>query len=437
MTTGPEVLRTAAERGIIDQYAAAKAALPGDGAVTAIREKAFAGFEAKGLPHRRVEEWKYTDLRREMREALPLAEAADAAAAEKALANVKDFGAAAGYRIVFVNGLYAAELSSVAGLDGVSVTSLGSALAQGRPDGLGELSADVSDAALGLNTAFMRDGAVIRVEDGVSVDKPIELLHIATGPAAATYVRHVVHVGKGAKVRFLDAYEGFEAGAYQTNVAVELYAADGADVGWVKLQEEAHEALHLGSFLARLGEKVELNHFTFTSGARVSRGQSFVTFAGEHSSAGLRGATLIGDDQHADITLVVDHAVPHCDSREFFKAAIDGKARGVFQGRINVHPHAQKTDGQMMTQSLLLSEDAEMAYKPELEIFADDVQCAHGATSGQIDEDLLFYLRARGIPEAEARTLLVLAFLAEAIEEIGEDDVVEALEERTRDWLAR
>lgn len=437
MTTGSEVLRTAAERGIIDQYASEKAALPGDAAVAAIREKAFAGFEAKGLPHRRVEEWKYTDLRREMREALPLAAAVDTASAKQAVAAVKDFGTAAGYRIVFVNGLYAPELSDIDGLKGVTISSLSAELAAGRPAGLGELAADVEDAALGLNTAFMRDGAVIRVADGVEVDKAIELLHVATGEAAATYMRHVVHVGAGSKVRFLDAYEGFECSGYQTNVAVELYAADGADVGWVKLQEEAHDALHVGSFLARLGEKVEFNHFTFTSGARVSRGQAFVTFAGEHSNAGLRGTTLIGDDQHADITLIIDHAVPHCDSREYFKAVINDRAKGVFQGRINVHRHAQKTDGQMMTQSLLLSEEAEMAYKPELEIFADDVQCAHGATSGQIDEDLLFYLRARGIPEDEARTLLVLAFLAEAIEEIGDDDVVESLEARTRAWLAR
>ena len=144
---------------------------------------------------------------------------------------------------------------------------------------------------------------------------------------------------------------------------------------------------------------------------------------------------LLAGDQHSDVTLVVDHAVPNCESREFYKCAIDGKAKGVFQGRINVFQHAQKTDGQMMSQSLLLSDEAEMAYKPELEIFADDVQCAHGATSGQIDEELLFYLRARGIPEADARTLLILAFLSEVIEEIGDGPVVEALEERTRTWL--
>ncbi|AXS40516.1 Fe-S cluster assembly protein SufD [Breoghania sp. L-A4] len=436
MTSNPQVLRTAAEQGLIDQYGSAKGALPGGDAVAAIREKAFRGFEAKGLPHRRVEAWKYTDLRREIREALPLSEAADPEQAKRALANVKDFGAAAGYRVVFVNGLFCADLSDLDGLVGVSISSLESGLMNGRPDGLGELAANVDDPAVGLNTAFMRDGALIRVADGVTVDKAIELLHVTTGPAAVAYMRHVVHVGEGAKVRFLDAYEGFECSGYQTNVAVELYAANGADIGWVKLQEEARDALHISSFLTLLGEKVTFNQFTFTSGGRVSRGQAFVTFAGEHSTVGLRGTTLINGDQHADITLVIDHAVPNCDSREYFKAVIDGHAKGVFQGRINVHPHAQKTDGQMMTQSLLLSDDAEMAYKPELEIFADDVQCAHGATSGQIDEDLLFYLRARGIPEAEARTMLVLAFLAEAIEEIGEDDIVANLEERARAWLA-
>ncbi len=150
----------------------------------------------------------------------------------------------------------------------------------------------------------------------------------------------------------------------------------------------------------------------------------------------LFGVTMARDRALADQTLIVDHAVPNCSSREFFKTVLDDEAKGVYQGRINVAPHAQKTDGEMMTQALLLSEGPEMANKPELEIFADDVLCAHGATSGQIDEDLLFYLRARGIPEDEARTLLVLAFLSETIEEFGEDDLTEMLEDRVRAWLA-
>ncbi|MTH94861.1 SufD family Fe-S cluster assembly protein, partial [Roseibium sp. RKSG952] len=174
----------------------------------------------------------------------------------------------------------------------------------------------------------------------------------------------------------------------------------------------------------------------FIAGPAFVLNQQFINFTGENSEARIYGVAMARGTGLADQTLIVDHAVPHCNSREFFKTVLDDRARGVYQGRINVAPHAQKTDGEMMTQALLLSEEAEMANKPELEIFADDVICAHGATCGQMDEDLLFYLRARGIPEDEARTLLVLAFLSEAIEEYDEDNVTEVLEARVRDWLA-
>ena len=171
-------------------------------------------------------------------------------------------------------------------------------------------------------------------------------------------------------------------------------------------------------------------------GASISRSQTFVTYSGENARAGLFGATMVRGKQHADIALSVDHAVPNGASRELFKAVMDGRSEGVFQGRIIVRPDAQKTDGRMMTQGLLLSEDASFFVKPELEIFADDVQCAHGATSGEIDEDILFYLLSRGIPRAEAETLLVTAFLAEAIEGLGDEAIGDAFEEISRNWLA-
>ncbi|WP_321337358.1 Fe-S cluster assembly protein SufD [Breoghania sp.] len=429
MTADKDALRTAAERALIEQYEAAK---PGD-AVAALREKAFAGFRERGLPHRRVEEWKYTDLRRGMSEALPIAEMPSADEAKAAVEAVAGFGDMAGTRIVFVNGLFAPELSELQAVEGLTITSLAAALAEGAPEGLGDLAASVTDTALDLNTAFMRDGALITVADGATIEKPVEIMHVAVGEPAATYTRHVVRVGAGASVRFTEVYSG--KGAYQTNTAIEFSAADKAQVVWSKLQNEDHQAQHLSTFVSQLEAEVNFDHFVFNAGSHLARTQAFLRFNGEYSKAGLRGAMLIGEDQHSDVTLVVDHAVPNCESREYFKSAIDGKASGVFQGRINVFQHAQKTDGQMMCQALLLSDGAEMAYKPELEIFADDVQCAHGATSGQIDEDLLFYLRARGIPEAEARTLLILAFLSEVIEEIGDEAVVDVLEERTRTWL--
>ncbi|MDJ0932900.1 Fe-S cluster assembly protein SufD [Breoghania sp.] len=429
MTADNTALSTAAERALIEQY---EAASTGD-AVKLMREKAIAGFRSRGLPNRRVEEWKYTDLRRGMNEALPIAEMPAAAEAKAAVDTVAGFGDMAGARIVFVNGLYAPELSEISGVEGLTIRSLAATLAKSRPQGLGELAASLTDSALDLNTAFMRDGALIDVAAGAEIEKPVEILHVAAGEPAATYTRHVVRVGEGAKVCFSEVYSG--KGHYQTNTAIEFSAAKGAEVSWIKLQNESREAQHLSTLLSRLDGEVGFDHFIFNSGAHLSRTQTFLRFDGEGSRAELRSAMLITEEQHCDVTLVVDHAVPNCESREFCKSVIDGAAKGVFQGRINVFPHAQKTDGRMVSQALFLSESVEMAYKPELEIFADDVQCAHGATSGQIDEDLLFYLRARGIPEAEARTLLVLAFLSEVIEEIGDEQVVETLEERTRTWL--
>ncbi|PTW60562.1 Fe-S cluster assembly protein SufD [Breoghania corrubedonensis] len=429
MTADNETLRTAAERALIEQYEAA----PTADAVKLLREKAIAGFRSRGLPNRRVEEWKYTDLRRGMSEALPIAEAPEAGEARAAVDAVAGFGDMAGARIVFVNGLYVPELSDIAGIEGLTITSLATALGEARPQGLGDLAGTVTDSALDLNTAFMRDGALIEVAAGATIDRPVEILHVATGEPAATYTRHVVHVGTGAKVRFNEVYSG--KGRYQTNTAIEFSADKGADVSWIKLQNEGHQAQHLSTFVSALEAEVGFDHFVFNSGGHLARTQVFLRFNGENARAGLRGTMLITEDQHSDVTLVVDHAVPNCVSREFYKSAIDGKAKGVFQGRINVFQHAQKTDGQMMCQALLLSDEAEMAYKPELEIFADDVQCAHGATSGQIDAELMFYLQARGIPEAEAKTLLILAFLSQVIEEIGDEQAVEALEERTRTWL--
>lgn len=244
----------------------------------------------------------------------------------------------------------------------------------------------------------------------------------------------IVAAAKGAKAIVLETFIGGAEGSF-SNTLTDIHAGDEAEVTVARLQMEAAGTTHIGTAVVTLGAQTQVKLIGAGIGSGFARHQSFVAFTGEGSRADLLGITMVRAGQHVDQTLVVDHAVPQCDSRELFKTVVGEGAKGIFQGKIIVRPHAQKTDGQMMTQSLLLSDDAEMSLKPELEIFADDVQCAHGATSGQIDEDLLFYLRSRGIPEAEARTLLVLAFLSEAVEEIGEEIVVEAFEERIRAWL--
>jgi len=214
-----------------------------------------------------------------------------------------------------------------------------------------------------------------------------------------------------------------------------LFVGERAHVDHVKVIGEGADALHVSTLAAAIGAHARFNAFTFTIGGAVVRNQIFLNFDGEETVAGVRGATLIREHQHADTTLVANHIARGCQSREVFKTVLDGEAHGVFQGRIVVRHGAQKTDAKMMTQALLLSERAEADNKPELEIFADDVQCGHGATAGALDEELKFYLMARGIPAAEAESLLIQAFLGEAIEGIEHAGLREALMESVAAWL--
>jgi Fe-S cluster assembly protein SufD len=431
------LMKTAAEQQLAAEWQEAKARLPG---AAPLREAAFAQFARAGLPHRRVEEWKYTDLRALMRDAKPLASPPDAAAKARAREAGRALGHGEFRRLVFVDGAFVPELSDLAALDpGLTISSMADALAKGDAlvtSRLGKV-APADDAAVALNTAFMGDGAAIRVAAGASVDRPLHLVFAATGDKpAALFTRSLVVVEKGARVMLVESHEGAAARDYQVNTALELSVADNAHVDHVKITAEGDRALHVSSLMASIGAHARFNSFVFTIGGAVVRNQLFLRFAGEGTVANIRGATLLRGRQHADVTLIADHAVANCQSREVFKTVLDGESRGVFQGKIIVRPHAQKTDARMASHALLLSEDAEADNKPELEIFADDVQCGHGATAGALDDDLLFYLRARGIPMKEAEALLIQAFIGEAVEGIEHAGLREALMEHAARWLA-
>jgi Fe-S cluster assembly protein SufD len=431
-------IKTAAETALAQTFAHARARLPGDKAIAAQRAAAFDVFAREGLPHRRVEEWKYTDLRALMRDAKPLAAPPDAAAKARAETAGALLGDVETRRLVFVDGAFVPELSDTAALEsGLSVGSLADALGNGDPTLMAHLGklAPASDVAVALNTALMGDGAVIRVAAGSTTKRPIHLLFVASEKPAATFTRSLVVVEKGARAMLIESHEGPSGSDYQVNAAVEISVADEAHVDHVKIIGEGSDALHVSTLAAAIGARARFNTFTFTTGGAVVRNQLFLKFDGEDTVAGIRGATLIKGKQHADTTLVVNHIARGCQSREMFKAVLDGEAHGVFQGRIIVRQGAQKTDAKMMTRGLLLSERAEMDHKPELEIFADDVQCGHGATAGALDDQLKFYLMARGIPAAEAEALLIRAFLGEAIEGIEHAGLREALMDSVVAWL--
>ena len=432
MTEQPTRIRTKAEEALAGHFAG----LAGDDPMHDMRSAAFEAFIEKGLPHRRIEEWKYTDLRALMQDVPAPASPAPAQEARAALERADIFGDVDRAKIVFVNGQFVPALSDMSGIgDDVEFASLGRFLADGGA--ILDRSLEPAEAPIfALNSAFVSDGAVLRVRENAKLKRPIEILNLYAGevPGLQT-LRHQISIGAGASAEILMTAAGPDAVPYQTNVVTELQIGDDCDVRFVTAQEEGDRAIHLALLLPRLAGSTHFEPFQFVAGALVARSEIRMALERDGSIVDLAGATLGRGKQHLDTTLVVNHAAAHCGGHEYFKAAMDGQSQGVFQGKIIVEPGAQKTDSKMMSRALLLSEAAEFSNKPELEIFADDVVCGHGATCGRIDAQMLFFLRSRGIAKEEAERMLVLAFLAEAIELIGNGAIVAALEARTHRWL--
>jgi Fe-S cluster assembly protein SufD len=428
-------MKTPAELALSAAYEGARAKLPGKGGIAALRADAFRQFETRGLPHRRVEEWKYTDLRALMREAYPIAPPPDQAAKARA----KDAGEILPgldcRRLVFVDGMFAPELSDLRPEPGLTIGSMAEALA--KSDALvaghvGKIFA-TDDAAVALNTALMGDGAVIQIDKNAEIKRPIHLVFAAgSGKPSSMFIRSLVVVGEGAKATIV---EDHDSGAAQVNAALELMVGDKATVDYFKLTRGG--TVHIASLLASIGADATFNTFAFTADVNVVRNQNFVRFAGENTKAAIRGASLLRGNQHVDTTLLIEHAAGHCESCEQFKSVLDEQAHGVFQGKIVVKPHAQKTDAKMMTRALLLSDEAEADNKPELEIFADDVVCGHGATASALDPGLKFYLMSRGITEKEAEALLIQSFIGEVVDEIAHEGIREALMNAALEWMRK
>jgi len=392
-----------------------------------------------GLPHRRIEDWKYTDLRALMREVLPLAPAPDAAALKRAATAVKLQAIKGARRLVLVDGVFAPKLSELDGLEqGLTVRTLRDVLEAGDAPLQAQLfTLDIANPMIALNSAMMTDGAVIEIANGVVLKRPLQIIHVATGATpTAMFTRSLLRLGRDAGVTLVESYIAADgAKTYQAHDSLVVAIGDNSRLDHVRLVEDSRDAFNISSAVVTLGAHAHFNTFGMTSGAAVSRYQATIAFAGEHSRVETNGVNLLNGRQHADTTLFMDHAVPNCASREVFRAVADDRGHSVFQGRIIVRPDAQKTDAKMMTRALLLSDDAEADNKPELEIFADDVTCGHGATTGALDESLLFYLRARGLSEKEAQALLIQAFVGEAIESIANDDLRELAIAAAQRWL--
>jgi len=440
------VTTTKAEQALAENFEAVAPSLPGGGWVPAARRRAFGAFAAMGLPHRRVEEWKYTDLRALLKSVPKPAVRANAKSAKSADALLAaahpEVAALDCIRVLVVNGTVV-DFNGPAKHEpgaGYHFDALAKVLGTSGFDWIkAHIESDDRnrDVVLTLNGAFVTDGAVLRIEPGVTLPLPIHIVHVSDGSEPMSVAtRNLIEVGKGARAVIVESHVSGGSNALLSNAVTEIHVGDGAHVSHFKVLAEGADATHTGSWYVRLGADAIYCGFQASAGIKLARNQIFVTYAGEGSKLDLSGIFLGRGGDHIDTTLVVDHAVPQCESRELFKGVLDGHARGIFQGKIIVRPDAQKTDGKQMAQALMLSPDAEFDSKPELEIYADDVVCGHGSTAAELDEDLLFYCRARGIPLAEARALLISSFIGEAIDKIEHEGVREAVAALAERWLA-
>jgi Fe-S cluster assembly protein SufD len=410
-------VQTAAETALIDLYVSKMTALPGNTAVVSARDLAVDALKTAGLPTRRVESWHYTDLRNLFR-AIP-------AGSETPSADTKPL--VKGSSILSVTDGVAE--GGQAG-DGVTVTRIAAKLEDGS-FAKALVSRGTDDAIGMINTALVSDGYHLDIADGAALALPIEVQFAADQDS---HTRLAIKAGKGAKATIIERHTGGDA---FVSAITHLTVDDGAEITLIVDQERSSGAVHLGQMNAFVGKDAKLIVFIMNSGGKLVREEVHVAVKGEGSDFKLRGINMVGGDAHIDVTMTLTHEVANTSSTEVIRNVVTGRGHGVFQGQIKVFPGAQKTDAKMACNTLLLSDEGEFSTKPELEIFADDVQCGHGATVREVEPQHLFYLMARGIPEAQARGLLVKAFVAEIIEELEDEALVEALEARLQDWLEK
>ncbi len=405
--------------------------MPQGGWSMAARAAAVARVRAMGLPSRRDEYWKFT--RPDTLTAVDVPQAAAFDPEEKPV-----FGDIDRLKIVFVDGVFDADASDDLSLEGVSIERLAAVADKdihwakdlyGVLESNGQTPVDRPLAA--LNTGFATDGVLIHVTGQVS--RPISLIYHHASPTSDAILHHVIKLEKDADVTILE--NGPAAARF--NKVMEIDIADGAGFHHVRAQGRDHDRRAATHMFARLGEKSTFKSFTLTANGVLTRNECVIELTGDDAVAHVAGACVGDGDFHHDDTVFITHDAVNCESRQVFKKVLRNGATGVFQGKILVKQHAQKTDGYQISQSLLLDGDSQFLAKPELEIYADDVVCSHGSTSGAIDEDGLFYLRSRGVPEKQATDLLTLAFLAEAVEEIEDEALADDILARLEAWLAR
>lgn len=423
-----------------DRFAAAAAPLPGSELpwLREIRAEALARFRRQELPSTRVERWKYTNLHPVAAREFAVETKTPDLAKLPAIPAGTD-GALA--RLVFVNGALQVDASDSDRLPrGVRLLSLPEALTADAEWLRRSLAAaKLDDSLAALNLAFMTNGVLLRLDDGVALPGPIEILHIAdtSGEARAFHHRHVIALGRGAACTIVERFAGGAADPYWTHHHSEIAIGEEARCRYFKIQDEGAQAFHTAAVAAAVERGGGFDSFVLTTGAALSRHEITVSLDAPGAACRLDGCYLGRGRQHMDNTTDIQHTAPETTSAETYKGVLDDQAHGVFQGRITVQPGAQKVDGRQLNKTILLSDRTEMDTKPELEIYADDVKCSHGATVGELDENAVFYLRTRGIGLAEARQMLVEGFIEDLVGTVEVPAVREEFLRHIRDWMTR
>ena len=392
--------------------------------LTELRQQGFEAFTRLGIPNRRLEDWRFTNV-------APLAKRPYVLASRAPSANeitnddIQELVAQTAlddnfHRLVFINGRYSSEWSRLHELsDGVVIDNLMTVISNRPGDVQSQLGSqvDFDDAGFAaLNTAFLEDGAVIDIPANVTLDRPIHLVFLSTGNSqTVSHPRNLIRIGQHSKAHVIETYLG-QGEAYFTNAITQIWLDEAAQLDHYKLQHEQVGALHIALTSTEQSESSHFRSHYFSFGASLARNELNCRLDGEEIETTLNGLYMPTGDQLMDCRTRIDHAKPHCNSYELYKGVLDDRARGVFNGKIFVHQDAQKTDAKQSNQALLLSDDAAVNTKPQLEIYADDVRCTHGATIGELDEAALYYLRSRGIPTELARKILIFAFANDVVQ---------------------
>lgn len=419
------------------EQASAFAAMSAPTALQALRVAGAAAFAQLGFPSTRSEDWAYTNVS-------SIADTAFVAASELGATTLADVSQLEPYTfggdwplLVFLNGRFTPSLSSYGALpDGVRVLTLAHA-ATHEPEllqrYLGTAAAPDRDGFSALNAAFADQGTLIHVSKEMVTDVPVHLLHVTTaaGAGVMSHVRHLVVVERHAKASVIESYVSLDDVSYLTNTVTEVIVEDGATLQHARVQRESLTAFHVGTIEARQGRDSHFVQFSFQTGAQLSRSNVYTVLDGDGCGTTLNGLYMLDRAQHGDHQTRVEHVAPNCFSREMYKGLLDGDSHGVFNGKVYVHPEAQKTDGKQTNNTLLLSPTSQIDTKPQLEIFADDVKCTHGATVGRMDETSLFYLKSRGVGAVLAKQLLMYAFAADVLETLENSALKEELERLT------